>query len=375
MTGLLVWAHSMCRSTAFFYHELSVQLGVPLKICVAFYDMENFANRSDLGFSDCEFEGINYELVGNDIQLAAKILYSHKKYHQIFGVYHINRTFRKIFIQAHDLGCKVAVFSEAPINMELGVTRRLLKSLYNGRVLPFRVRPHTRCATFFVNYSGDDSMELHRVGWDAGKIIPFGYFPPPILGSCVKQRNLKHHEDFHILCTGAVEHIRGVQVLIEACRLLRAYGLAFRVTITQEGSLRRALQNQATNDELPIDFRGYVPVEQLIALYEECSCFVACGLSEPWGIRVNDALNCGAPLIVSDGMGVKKLVNEVYAGRIFKAGDPIALASMLFDLMTDPSMYLKVAADSANAFNKISPKAASARLVRHINYVAPFWLE
>jgi glycosyltransferase involved in cell wall biosynthesis len=371
MKGLLIWAHSMCRSMAFLYRELSVQLNVPLKVCVAYFEIDD---RGELGFSHAEFEGIDYELVGNNPKYALKILDSYKEYHQIFAVYHNAGAFRKAFYRAHQLGCPIAVFSEAPINMEDRLARCHLKNIYNRFVLPGRVRKYTRGASYFVNLSGDESRGLRQLGWEPSKIVPSGYYPPPIVGSRLEKRSKTHYDDFHILCTGPVKHIRGTHVLIEACRILRIYHQKFRVTVTQDGPLRKALEAEVEQHGLPVDFLGIVPLDKLTKLYGECSCFVACGLTEPWGIRVNDALNCGAPVVVSDGMGVKKLVNEFCCGRTFRAGDAVALASVLFQLIDDREAYLRVSDAAAGAMERISPKAESARLIYRIRSLLPEWL-
>ena len=75
--------------------------------------------------------------------------------------------------------------------------------------------------------------------------------------------------------------------------------------------------------------------EEMARLYRECDVFVACGLCEPWGIRVNDAIHAGAPVAVSRGMGAAWLVDQFGCGCTFKPGDAAELADILERMSAD----------------------------------------
>ena len=114
---------------------------------------------------------------------------------------------------------------------------------------------------------------------------------------------------------------RGADILVRALKLLKDRGVKYQAVITQEGELLQQLKAMKRKYDLPIEFPGVVAMPELIKLYQACTVYVGAGRSEPWGMRLNDALNCGAPLIVSQGMGGVKLVKDFGVGLTFRQED------------------------------------------------------
>ena len=84
MNGLLVWAHSHCRSTLAFYEGLAKAFGVPLKVL---FWIRDTSNRVVVGYSDEEFSHLDTLFVEDDIDLAKKELAAHRAWHHLFGTY------------------------------------------------------------------------------------------------------------------------------------------------------------------------------------------------------------------------------------------------------------------------------------------------
>ena len=120
--------------------------------------------------------------------------------------------------------------------------------------------------------------------------------------------------------------------------------------------MAQSIKEKAKRFNLPIAFPGFLPMENLIRLYESCSVYVGAGRHEPWGMRLNDALNCGAPLVVSRGMGGVKMVDDYGCGLSFKNGDAIDLANQLERLATSHDEYNKVLEGVSVAVNMCSPE-------------------
>ena len=154
-------------------------------------------------------------------------------------------------------------------------------------VLPIKVMQVIRVAEKFINFSGDDDKYAKIIGWPKEKIMPFGYFPPPLQHSQLRIRTT--NKPFTILATGILSRYRGADILVEALRLLSIRGVEYKAIITQDGELLQDLKNRAKEYSLPIEFPGFVPMENLILLYETCSVYVGSGRHEPWGMRLNDA--------------------------------------------------------------------------------------
>jgi glycosyltransferase involved in cell wall biosynthesis len=65
---------------------------------------------------------------------------------------------------------------------------------------------------------------------------------------------------------------------------------------------------------------------------------------EPWGLVVNEAMNRGLPVIVSDAVGAAAggLVRDGRNGLVVPAGDPVALAGAMRRLAGDPSLRARL---------------------------------
>ena len=118
---------------------------------------------------------------------------------------------------------------------------------------------------------------------------------------------------------------------------------------------------------------GFLPMEELISKYETCSVYIGAGNYEPWGMRLNDALMCGAPMIVNKGMGGYKMVKDYNCGLVFERNNYRELAKELELLMTDEILYLEKAEAAYNAADKIAPTIKAYEIVNVIKKKFPLW--
>ena len=363
MNGIVIWSQSNCRSTMALYRELIRELGVPALITLWHYNKCDSDKdiREQIGFSHDEFADLPIESVGEDLKKGMAVLKAHLKWHHIFCVWQGSPVYRRLIVEAKRLGCSVAVMCESPCNMASG-WRRFLKAVYMRFCLPIVARPVVKSADLFINDSGDDFSAALRLGWRKDKIVPFGYFSPPIPGARLVPR--KSNQPFRILATGIMAKYRGADVLVEALRLLKMRGVEYRATITQKGELLNALKAKATAFNLPIEFPGFVEMRDLIRLYETCTVYVGAGRSEPWGMRLNDALQCGAPLVVSRGMGGVQLIDRYGCGLDFPAGDSVRLADVLERMAKDGNLYKRLSDKAFLAAQEISPRSKAKELTR-----------
>lgn len=372
MNGLIIWAQSNCRSTMALYREVIKLLDVPVVVALWHYRAVGQSDiRTCIGFRDDEFADIEMVPVGEDLSKGMALLDAHPGYNHLFSVYQEAPTFQKLLLEAKRRGEKVGIMCESPCNMASG-WRFLLKELYMRFVLPHRVSCVVKAADFFVNFSGDDKRAAERNGWPKDKILPFGYFSPRIEGSKLKPRTT--NRPFEILATGILAPYRGADILLKALAILKKRGVPYHATITQKGPMYGKMKAKAEADQLPVDMPGFVEMKDLIRLYETCSVYVGSGRREPWGMRLNDALQCGTPLIVSRGMGGVQLVDRYGCGLAVPPSDPVALANALQQLIDNPALYKKVACATVDAANLCTPERKAQELIGLIQKFDPMWL-
>ena len=348
------------------YAALIKTLNCPVVVALWFYckTKGQSTNRNRIGLRDDEFAEIPKINVGEDRATGLKILDDHPGYDHLFAVYQGSPNFRSLLLEAKHRGERVYVISESPCNMTPGFKGWLKEHLYLPFVLPLKIKRIVAAAECVFNLSGDDSRKLAAIGWPGEKIIPYGYFSPPILESRLVERT--SNADFHILVTGVMQWHRAPDTVMQALVLLKKWDVPFRATFTQNGPLFERLKNMAIKNELPVAFAGFLPMPELIRLYETCSVYVAAGRHEPWGMRLNDALQCGAPLAVSRGMGGVQMVDEYGCGISFNAEDHVDLAHKLRRMIEEETFYLRCARNAYRAATEVAPNIKVKLLMKEL---------
>lgn len=366
MKGLIIWAHDNCRSTLGLYLELLKAFDIPSKINIV--HKSGVSMREKVGFQREEFTDEKIFYIEDDERKAIGDLSNHKDWNHLFASYQKNDIFRMLMDYCVENKIIYAIMSEAPCNMEANPLRRLAKSVYMSQILKNRVSPIINHADFIVNYSGYYKKELKSLGWSDDKIVSFGYFPPPIPNGSLVKRNEKNWSNFTILLSGIHQWHRSPMVLLKAILLLKKKGLNPKCYITQEGPLLQKMKNYTLKHNLDnVEFLGFVAMDRLIELYETCSMYVGAGSHEPWGMRLNDVLQCGAPLLVSRGMGGVKMVDDYGCGLAFERNDYKGLADKIESLISDKSIYLKIATNAFDAASKIAPSIKAKELANKIS--------
>jgi glycosyltransferase involved in cell wall biosynthesis len=118
--------------------------------------------------------------------------------------------------------------------------------------------------------------------------------------------------------------------------------------IVGSGQERQRLETLArATRPADIRFLGFQNQSQLPSFYDLCNCFVLPSTDEPWGLSVNEAMNAGRPIIVSDRVGCRtNLVHHGINGLIFTAGDIDGLAQCLQTVLEDERLAQSMGTES-----------------------------
>ena len=86
-----------------------------------------------------------------------------------------------------------------------------------------------------------------------------------------------------------------------------------------------------------VRFLGFKNQSEMPAYYDLCDLFVMPTVFEPWGLVVNEVMNAGRAVIVSDQVGcAPDLVRDGYNGFVYRAGDIADLHRVLNTALSDP---------------------------------------
>ena len=329
-TRVVIWSHSECRSTAALYRsvrELGRARGLVVDFCLRGLAVQPEGRRLELP---------DAVRVGDDYAAGAKVLAEKggPGTVQVFCVYQNSSVWRRLIVEARRGGARVVVYAEAPCEMCLGF-KALVKRLYYRLVLPWRLGPAIRAADLFISQSGTrDFGRLLRLGWRRREVVPFGYVSPRLGPAVPFATSSRAPEDpLRLLHLGSEAPYRDVATLELAVARLRREGIAVELTRTA----------------------GARSPDGLLAAIRSADAVVACGRCEPWGMRVNDALLEGVPVVVSDGMGARDLCRRYGCGLVFRRGDAADLAAALRRLATDSAVRAALRAGAVRAASDWTP--------------------
>lgn len=143
------------------------------------------------------------------------------------------------------------------------------------------------------------------------KIIPHGVDLPEKWSS---ERNA-----FHVFNLGQYGPDKGHRYLFEAWKLFN-----------RPAELTIAGANITLQTPIPnVNILGYITEEQKNQTYAESAVYVQPSVTEGWGLEVAEAMAHGTPVIVTEGVGAKDMVEDGKDGFIVPTRDPQAIADKL----------------------------------------------
>lgn len=118
----------------------------------------------------------------------------------------------------------------------------------------------------------------------------------------------------NFIYVGRLIDVKNVELLVSVFNELPYLHLS----IAGSGPLESKLKTMAKSN---ITFLGQINNRELYKYYRDADVFILPSKSEPWGLVVEEALNNGTPVIVSDKVGCAIDLVTKDTGLIFRSGD------------------------------------------------------
>jgi glycosyltransferase involved in cell wall biosynthesis len=151
----------------------------------------------------------------------------------------------------------------------------------------------------------------------------------------------EHRRRPYLLAAGRHVHAKGLDVLIDAYRLvLERHPAAPDLVIAGDGEERTELQTRAATHGIAdrIEFVGQCDRARIARLFKGCACFVLPSRHEPLGIVNLEAMAAGKPVIATRVGGVPEVVIDGVTGLLTSPGDPVDLANGVCRLLENPTL-------------------------------------
>jgi glycosyltransferase involved in cell wall biosynthesis len=162
--------------------------------------------------------------------------------------------------------------------------------------------------------------------------------------------------------------------LIQAYLEANAAGRAKQpyLLIVGDGTERSALEALVRESgESSIRFLGFQNQSQLAQFFDLCDIFVLPSVYEPFGLIVNEVMNAGKPIIISDQVGCQPdLVEDGVNGRVFTANNVSSLRSALESVLADTKLRERLGQRSLERINQWSFEEDIRGLRKALHHVA-----
>ncbi len=174
-----------------------------------------------------------------------------------------------------------------------------------------------------------------------------------------------------ILSVGRLRAKKGLDTLIDACRLLRGRGLLFRCEIVGYGEERDRLQAMIDSYELNdhVTLAGKLIRDDVIQRYARAAVYVQPSRIAADGDRdgipnvLLEAMAIGLPVVASRVSGIPELVRHRQNGLLVQADDAAALADSIGELIGDKALCASLGANARTTVTENFNNQRNLRLV------------
>jgi glycosyltransferase involved in cell wall biosynthesis len=263
-------------------------------------------------------------------------------------------------ITAKRLGMKVLLRDEATaIGNQRGLVKKLVKQGFFAwlkRIVDAFLTIGTLNREYYCSY-----------GIDEARIFPMPYAVDNRLFQSYAKRVAPHREELRkslgldrdrriVLFVGKLAERKRPGDLLEAYAHMARAGISDPppyLLYIGEGPLRKRLEACAASLSLSsVRFIGFKNQSELPAFYDLCDVFVMPTVYEPWGLVVNEVMNAGRAVLISDEVGcAPDLVENGVNGLVFHARDVTDLSRALSEILTDPVRLAQMGAKSLERIN------------------------
>jgi glycosyltransferase involved in cell wall biosynthesis len=146
------------------------------------------------------------------------------------------------------------------------------------------------------------------------------------------------HKYLYILYVGSIEPRKNLLRLLEAYARLREWSPKWKLVIVgarnywKSSPVAQAVERMGLQGQ--VKFTGYVPDEDLPALYNGADLFCFPSLYEGFGLPVLEAMACGTPVVTSNTSSLPEVAGE--AALLVDPYDVEAIAAAMRRVLEDP---------------------------------------
>lgn len=207
-----------------------------------------------------------------------------------------------------------------------------------GKIYNHLLRFALRRADSVLSTSQCMARETGKYTAKSIRVTPFGVD----MNRFVPMECSSNPDSFVVGNVKALKYCYGIDTLIRAFALVcqRNINLDMRLIIAGIGSDRedfeQLCEQLAVCDR--VKFLGFVPNDELPALYSQFDVAVSLSREESFGVVAVEAMSCQCPVVTSDAEGFQEVVSDGETGFIVPKDNPEAAADAIQHLIDHPEL-------------------------------------
>lgn len=197
---------------------------------------------------------------------------------------------------------------------------------------------------------GEDAVKYYRNISKRWKVFPFQY---------VTEHNKREKETptgcLKLLFVGSLCKRKNVKIVIKALKGIDDV----EFTIVGDGKEMPKLKKLAERNNIPVSFLGTKSMKEVPLIIQKHDVLVLPSLYDGWGAVVNEAMDLGLYVIVSDKCGAKMMIEQGKTGNIFVSNDVNSLKKSIVQSIKDKNIIREKINDNISYFEKFRSKSVS----------------
>ena len=233
-------------------------------------------------------------------------------------------------------GIKLAVTTEKPLGSRRSFT---FEKWIRNRITPIKYKRIYRQYRNYVNLVlplgvwGKQLFESY--GWPGDKV--FSYMYCPVLQDTSPKAELAHEGVVRFLCVGRLNYkARGLDVLMKAFSQLEFDNWNLDI-VGGYGEKKEEVKEWADQQE-HVSFLGPWPADEVGKRMQDYDVYISPSKADGWQAQINEALNAGMGVIVTDEAVSDELITASGAGVVIRAADTKALQREVKKVLTQPAL-------------------------------------
>ncbi len=363
---IIAWHPVLTDHQAFTYQALSNQCGLPIQVQVVRLEDET---RRAQGWTDTRVTNIERQVIPPHkfLRYGLRCLLENRNETHLFGSAFENPRMMLLLWIATLLRLDCYIISEPYSPAAVGyfsdhaAWRERIKNLlrpYLYRIYILTLRGGLK-GIFTISRLA--ALQYTKAGMSTNRLFPFGYFVPSenLSKSTLEGTNIQTNQRLRLIFIGSLIARKGLHTLIAACQLATKQGINLQLDVYGPGS-----PTAFDFDGDRICYCGQIPFGHTQSYLPTYDLLVLPSLYDGWGVVINEALCARVPVLCSDRVGARVLVETFGAGQVFPQGNLHALAKQISELAVRRDQLQRMRSACCAAAEAIQPERAAAYMLQ-----------